>query len=134
LPRYTRPRLVATKGPIYGAGVSPRGTVVVVGDGIPLGPGRKTAVGVAFRSEDGGKTFKPAQVPKVPPLLSIASLPDGRLVTGGEDDTLLVSTDDGQSFSAIRHAIKHDRHFASAVQFRGAVYATGPGQALVRIA
>jgi hypothetical protein len=125
---------LATKGPIYGASATPRGTVVVVGDGIPLGPGRKTAVGVAFRSEDGGKTFSAARVPKAPPLRSIASLPDGRLVVGGEEDALLVSDDDGKSFTAIAHTVKHERHFASAVAFRDAVYVTGPGHALARIA
>jgi len=50
-----------------------------------------------------------------------------------ERPRILVSNDDGKSFAAITHAIKHDRAFASAVQFRDAVYATGPGQALVRI-
>ena len=132
--RKVAPAKLATKGPIYGACVTPHGTVVLVGDATPLGPKRAAPVGVAFRSEDGGKTFNAAKAPKVLPLRSIASLPDGRLIAGGEADTLLVSNDDGESFSAIPHVIKHDRAFASAVLFRGAVYATGPGQALVRIA
>lgn len=124
---------LATKGPLDGIAVTPRGTVVVVGDGTPLGPGAKSRSAVAFRSDDGGRTFKLAKVPKVPPFTSLACLPDGRLVAGGRADGVFVSNDDGATFTAVSHGIKNDRDFNSAVTHRGAVLLCGPGQALLRV-
>lgn len=124
---------LATKGPMYGVAVTRTGGVVVVGDGAPLGPGRKTALGVALRSSDGGATFQPAKVPKGPPLNAVVALPDGTIVACGDKGTLLASTDDGRSFSAISHDLEAQGAFDSAVVFRGAAYATGPTRELARI-
>ena len=114
------------KSPLYDGCVTPSGTIVVVGPG--------NSKGSVFRSEDGGKQFKAGKLAVERSVYSIDALPDGRLIAGGEGDTILVSYDDGKSFQNLPHAIKSKQSFGVACAYDGGVCLGSMLQALVRVA
>lgn len=112
------------RAPLHDACVTPAGTIIVVG-------GSKKPI--AFRSEDGGKTFATSTVPGTAVLRSVVALPDGRVIGGGALDTLFSSHDDGKSFRALKYPMTEQRDFASATVHAGAAYLSAPFQKLVQV-
>lgn len=72
------------------AAVTPAGTLVAAG-----------LKGQVYRSEDKGKTFTRIKVDASGMLTGVDSFADGRVVIVGDDATLLISNDDGKSFSRL---------------------------------
>jgi photosystem II stability/assembly factor-like uncharacterized protein len=119
---------------LSGALVTATGALLVVGSG------RRRWSGFAARSTTQGRSFTSASLPAdTPPLLSIATLPDRRIIVGGEGGTLLSSVDDGVSFQRLvvpnatpmRNA--PNLGYSAMCSHGEAVYAGGPTLPLVRI-
>jgi len=113
---------VREEGGLADACVTPAGTVIAVGGG--------HGECVVVRSTDGGRTF--TRGAGKGSLRSVASLPDGRVIAGG-DEALYASHDDGRSFTRIPYEATAGRSFAAAIAHGGAVYLGGPWQDLVRV-
>ena len=124
--------------PVNDVAVTPAGTIVAVG-----------VKNSAFRSTDGGKTFRPAKLPAfkqakgkhlerpywvdtTTDLMTVAVLPDGRVVIGGDQGVILASCDDGATFRTVPHQIFDGGLYGSAV-FRAAVYLVGANNAVIRV-
>lgn len=124
-------------GHLSGACVTPSRTALVVGSS---GDWK----GALYRSTDEARTFTEIRLPKCSPLLSVAALPDGRVIASGEEAALLVSHDDGRTFKVLKHKVGALRSakLATGKPFGikclcthgDAIYAGGPSGVLVKIA
>jgi len=116
------------RGPVTGVSVTPRGTLVIVGYG--------NYKGCIFRSEDGGKTFRPGKSTAGTRLHCLAALPDGRLIAGGDNDQLAISYDDGVSIEPLVHKEKTENgtEFKTACTHDDRVFITGATQNIVAVA
>ncbi len=73
--------------------------------GVAMKPGAAVAFGLrgnAFRSIDGGRTWKKVETHIETGILGGTALPDGRFVLASQGGQLLVSADDGRTFAPAR--------------------------------
>ncbi|MFK8004194.1 MAG: hypothetical protein AB8H86_31805, partial [Polyangiales bacterium] len=87
--------------------------------------------GAVYRTTD----FKEFELVSMPMnVWALGVLPDGRILAGGDDDTLAVSYDDGRSFEVLAHEFTDKgRGFAIMFQRDEHIYATQMFQHLIRI-
>ncbi|GIH98417.1 DUF4132 domain-containing protein [Planobispora takensis] len=79
------------------ATVTPAGTLLVIGEG-----------GAVYRSADGGARFERVRVPTELMLTAVDCFSDGRVVVVGAQGLILVSRDDGRSFTRLDQYVSAD--------------------------